>query len=179
MRLEIKKLKRIKESTTILTEDLTNFINTASHPEFARRKTTLKNVLMRIEKLSETLYEEYDYSQPSQEITTDLEYVESVIVMMANLETAASQVMPKKEQHVVFNLSKSTLPTFEGNPINWASFWDILNRSVIDNKDFTNIQKLTYIKVQVTGESQKLSQGFKLESSRNLPAIDLLKLTYG
>lgn len=61
---EIKKLRRItgefKSNNTNLTNDLTDFLDTASHTKIAGMKTTLNNTLMRVKKLNETLYEMYN-----------------------------------------------------------------------------------------------------------------------
>lgn len=46
-----------------------------------------------------------------------------------------------------------------------------------DNKDITNICKQASLNGQIFDESQKLTEGFKLEYSGYQPTIDLLKGT--
>lgn len=39
-------------------------------------------------------------------------------------------------------LPKLALPTFDGNPLNWQTFWDSFRTAVHDNPHLSNIQKL-------------------------------------
>lgn len=49
--------------------------------------------------------------------------------------------------------------------MNWLSFLDLYKCSVHDNKNLTNIQKLTYLKRQMVGEAHQLIEGCKLGTS--------------
>lgn len=134
---EVKELRRkrgeIKSRITKIIKDLTCFLDTVSRTEIAGMKITLQDVLIQRKQLNENLYEVYDDIQLSQKMTTDLEYVKSVSVMIASLAAAFSQVKPK-EKHEIFSLPKLTLHTFEGNSRNLTSYWHIFKCSVHESE---------------------------------------------
>lgn len=81
---------------------------------------------MHIEKLNETLYEKYEYSQLATETTemmTDLEYVKTVSIIIAQLEGTSANTIAKKTQSEAFSLPKLSLLTFWGKPNKSGKFF--------------------------------------------------------
>ena len=76
-------------------------------------------------------------------------------------------------------LPKLALPTFDGNPLSWQSFWDSFCTAVHDNPHLGNIQKLNYLRAQFSGEAPKSIAGFTLTESNYLESIKLLKERFG
>lgn len=66
---------------------------------------------------------------------------------------------------------KSALPTFDGNPLSWQSFWDSFRTAVHDNPHLGNIQKLNYLRAQLSGEASRSIAGFPLTEVPLKPAI--------
>ena len=53
----------------------------------------------------------------------------------------------------VSRLPKLILPTFDGNPLYWQSFWDSYRAAVHDNPSLSDIQKFNYLRVQLRGDT--------------------------
>ena len=49
-------------------------------------------------------------------------------------------------------LPKLSLPTFDGNPLEWQTFWDSFSTEVDSNPNFTGVQKLNYLHTQLQGD---------------------------
>ena len=67
------------------------------------------------------------------------------------------------------------LPTFEGDPSLWNSFWDMFRCTIHDHKELDNVQKFTYLRGQFYGDALKLIEGFVVQDTNYEPALDLLK----
>ena len=76
-------------------------------------------------------------------------------------------------------LPKLALPTFDGNPLSWQSFWGSFRIAVHDNPHLGNIQKLNYLRAQLSGEASRSIAGFPLIESNYLGSIKLLKERFG
>ena len=76
-------------------------------------------------------------------------------------------------------LPKLTLPTFAGNPLAWQSFWDSFSAAVHSNNSLTGVQKLNYLRAQVTDEAAKSIAGFPLTNSNYEHSIALLRERFG
>lgn len=76
-------------------------------------------------------------------------------------------------------LSKLALPTFDGNPLNWQSFWDSYRTAVHDNPYLSNIEKLNYLRAQLCDEALKSIAGFPLTDANYLESIKLLQKRFG
>ena len=50
---------------------------------------------------------------------------------------------------------------------------------VHDRNDLTRVQKLTYLRGQLTGDAQKIVDGFNIEGASYDPAVALLERTFG
>ena len=76
-------------------------------------------------------------------------------------------------------LPKLALPKFDGNPLNWQSFWDSYRTAVHDNPCLSNIQKLNYLRAQLYDEASKSIAGFPLTDANYLESIKLLQERFG
>nr|XP_022908846.1 uncharacterized protein LOC111420154 isoform X2 [Onthophagus taurus] len=54
------------------------------------------------------------------------------------------------------HLPKIDLPTFDGKYANWAQFQDLFSTMVNDNEDLTDVERLQYLKMSLTGEPAQL-----------------------
>ena len=65
-----------------------------------------------------------------------------------------SDTMPAiTTQHVYSRLPKLTLPTFNGNPLQWQTFWDSFTAAVDSNPTLSQVQKLNYRRAQLQGDA--------------------------
>lgn len=133
----------------------------ASRDEIKVRKNAIESKLNIIESINETLYGILNEDELAAETTADTDYYLTVQVAVASLER-------REERNAGANLF--AVPAFDGNPTNWVTFWDSFKRSVHDNENMTDSQKLASLKGLVTGKAKKLIQ----RSSNYESAIKLL-----
>ena len=58
-------------------------------------------------------------------------------------------------------LPKLNMPTFDGNLLNWQSFWDSFSSAVHDNTTLSDVQKFNYLKSQLYGEASQCIAGLQ------------------
>ncbi len=75
-------------------------------------------------------------------------------------------------------LPKLELPKFQGDVLEWESFWDQFRASVHES-ELPEVTKFTYLKSLLVGEAVESIKGLSLTSSHYATAIDLLKKRYG
>ncbi|XP_061168132.1 uncharacterized protein LOC133177057 [Saccostrea echinata] len=76
-------------------------------------------------------------------------------------------------------LPKLNLPIFEGNVLEWQSFWDSFDSAIHSNNTLTEVQKFNYLKSLVEGEASNTIAGFALTHSNYNRAIELLHERFG
>ena len=76
-------------------------------------------------------------------------------------------------------LPKLTLPTFNGDVQTWQTFWDSFESTVHQNINLTNVQRFSYLKSQLEGETARTIDGFAVTHTNYARAIDLLRERYG
>ena len=85
---------------------------------------------------------------PSQEIPTQSS------TPQVSLQPATVQSTPSFNTHTKQNTSrlpKLSLPTFNGNPLQWQTFWDSFNAAVHSNSHLSGVEKFNYLKAQTMG----------------------------
>jgi len=75
-------------------------------------------------------------------------------------------------------LPKLTLPTFYGNPLTWQTFWDSFYVSIHANPNLSGIQKFTYLKAQLQGDTARAISGLPLKNTNYAHSIVLLEDRY-
>lgn len=65
----------------------------------------------------------------------------------------------------VSRLPKLTLPTFEGDPLEWQTFWDSFDSAVNSNNVLSDVQRLNYLRAHLGGEASRAIAGFPLTSA--------------
>ena len=65
----------------------------------------------------------------------------------------------------VSRLPKLTLPTFEGDPLEWQTFWDSFDSAVHSNNVLSDVQRLNYLHTHLGGEASRAIAGFPLTSA--------------
>ena len=76
----------------------------------------------------------------------------------------------------VSQLPKLTLPIFEGDPLQWQTFWDSFESAVHANHLLTDVQKLNYLRAHLKGEAVA---GFLFTSVNYGQPLDVLKYRFG
>ena len=79
----------------------------------------------------------------------------------------------------VSRLPRLILPTFDGNPLYWQSFWDSYRAAVHDNPSLSDIQKFNYLRAQLRGDASRSIAGFPLTNANYQRSIELLQERFG
>ena len=72
-------------------------------------------------------------------------------------------------------LPKLVLPSFNGNPLEWQSFWDSFWSAADDNSSISDVQKFNYLKAQLCDGAKRVIAGLLLTSVNYAKSIQLLK----
>ena len=80
---------------------------------------------------------------------------------------------------VCVKLPKIKLPQFDGNILNWTTFWDRFNSSVHSQPSLNPVDKFSYLKGLLTPEANECITGLSLTDDNYIEAVTLLKERYG
>ncbi|XP_074653606.1 uncharacterized protein LOC141907762 [Tubulanus polymorphus] len=76
-------------------------------------------------------------------------------------------------------LPKLQLPKFDGNILNWQTFWGLFDAAVHSSSSFSDVEKFAYLKCQLLGEAKGCIDGLPLTEENYRTAIKLLKQRFG
>ena len=72
-----------------------------------------------------------------------------------------------------------SIKTFNGNPLQWQTFWDSFNNAINLNRELSAIEKMTYLMGLLEGEAARAISGLPLTSDNYARAIELLNERFG
>ena len=76
---------------------------------------------------------------------------------------------PTTQTHI--RLPKSTLPTFNGNPLKWQTFWDSFTAAVHSNPSLSPVQKFGYLRAQLEGDAARAISGLPLTDDNYVHSV--------
>lgn len=76
-------------------------------------------------------------------------------------------------------LPKLVLPTFSGDPLSWQTFWDSFSTAVDANTTIAPVQKLNYLRAQLTASALSCIAGLPTSNDNYTRAVDLLRERFG
>ena len=97
---------------------------------------------------------------------------------LVNLPINTSQTA-QDSSHTFSRLPKLTLPTFNGSPLQWQTFWDTFKAGVDSNPNLSHVQKFAYLHAQLEGDAARVIGGFPLTDDNYVPAVTLLQERFG
>lgn len=80
---------------------------------------------------------------------------------------------------VYHRLPKLDLPTFEGDVLEWQSFWDSYESAIHTNQSLSDVQRFTYLKSLLKYEALQTVSGFAITNTNYGKAVTLLHERYG
>ncbi|XP_053372929.1 uncharacterized protein LOC123565249 [Mercenaria mercenaria] len=80
---------------------------------------------------------------------------------------------------IYHRLPKLDLPKFDGNILDWQSFWDSYESAIHTNPSLSGVQKFNYLKSSLRGEAVQIIAGFSLTNINYDKAVSLLHERYG
>ncbi|XP_060598916.1 uncharacterized protein LOC132752597 [Ruditapes philippinarum] len=94
--------------------------------------------------------------------------------------TSQMHFLPSLSQSSVYHkLPKLDLPKFDGNVLDWCSFWDSYESAIHTNLSLSGVQKFNYLKSCLKNEALQTIAGFALTNVNYEQAISLLHERYG
>ena len=91
------------------------------------------------------------------------------------------QARDKAESHIptAYTELKTALslkiPTFQGDVMKWAEFWELYVIAVHDNPKFAKVQKFVVLKSHLAGVALKAIRGIPVTGDGYTPAVEILK----
>jgi hypothetical protein len=85
---------------------------------------------------------------------------EALPPLVSKSQASAAIKHPQESDHSEVTPPQIILPTFSGNYEEWKTFYDIFLSSIHNNKHITSVQKLDYLKSNLSGEALNLLQNF-------------------
>ena len=76
-------------------------------------------------------------------------------------------------------LPKLHIAPFNGNIMNWQSFWDAFRSAIHENPSLNSIDKFNYLKSFLEGKAKRVVEGLDLTSTNYEHAIELLEQRFG
>ena len=87
------------------------------------------------------------------------------------------EAVPKKT--VRTKLPKLEVPKFNGKLHEWQELWDSYSSAIHQNNSLAEVDKFTYLRSLLTGQSKSAIAGFALTSANYGVAVELLTKRYG
>lgn len=132
--------------------------------------------------IKEEIEEAGDFSERVLEIVVE---IESVLCRKDKAENGSDSASPNPtaisatsgNKHA--KLSRLTLKSFLGDPVQWLTFWDSFWSAVHENPELNNIDNLNYLKNLLGGSAAATIAGLPLTSDNYTAAIELLTKRFG
>ena len=146
----------------------------------SRRLDEIKAMDTAILKVLET---EEEISEETDQALTFQEVIHYWIVKIKEMVTdeyhpvSTFQTKPTPRAHI--NLPKLQIHPFDGNPLEWLTFWDSYSNAVHNNQELKNIDKMNYLKGLITCNAARAISGLPMTSQNYEKAIEILKERFG
>ena len=85
-----------------------------------------------------------------------------------------SSAKPKK-----INLPKLQLPSFDGNPLEWITFWECFQSTIGSDEDLNDIDKFKYLRSYLSGAAYAAVDGLSISNENYKEAVKLLLAQFG
>ncbi|XP_057297885.1 uncharacterized protein LOC130628870 [Hydractinia symbiolongicarpus] len=152
--------------------------------EIISLQTTLIDTVKQLKELDEELYGVLSAEEIETDVMEATEFYLLVNMSLATITTATGPHVSATEstrsvEKKSMRLPKIELSKFNGNSLNWPSFWDQFNSAINDNDSLNAIDKFNYLKRYVEGTALSTISGLELTNSNYENAIELLRNRFG
>ena len=93
--------------------------------------------------------------------------------------TTLNQSQSSSNKEAKVRLPKIELPHFDGNPLNFQSFWDLFESTVDKNEHLSDVDRFSYLKNLLSSSAAATISGLTLTNGNYKEAVNLLKERYG
>ena len=188
-------LRHVENSSKEVNDILEAFLRNSNFDTIVRLNTLKISMLNKIDKikgLDEQLLSQLNKKDAEKELdqilTREDKYLHTISKIDLHLSKSKKNAEPKKfPQDLSFQISKTAkvclpkleIEKFDGDVINWSSFWDHFSPAIHENDSLSEINKFTYLKSFLCDSAKLTISGLSLSSESYQEAIDLLKQCYG
>ncbi|XP_066978806.1 uncharacterized protein [Macrobrachium rosenbergii] len=188
---DLEELKRrqgvFKSVTTNWSKKVETTIDTGDINSISLLRKSSKEYLQKIQELGNEILDLTDPVEQPDQIMNEAKYSLKVGTEIYRLNSSIKSLLAVRGEpnapilpvQATVKLLKLDLKHFDGDLMEWNSFWELYEVSVHQRTDFENIQKFSYLKGLLEGEALEPVSGFKLEGDKYLQAVHLLKEIYG
>ena len=190
MASELEKLKRARSATkgwlTKSAESLAKILEQKSPDRFDLEAlaAVFEKRLSNYEQAQAALELEQSQEETEADQDSQSEFTESLVLLRARVAKQLSKFeagTPPSSVSVTAaqaKLPRLNLPEFDGNIVEWFSFWEAFSVNV-DSTDLPDVTKLTYLRSLLKGEAKKSVDGLALTSESYAATCELLKQRFG
>ena len=86
---------------------------------------------------------------------------------------------PNSVEEISCKLPKLVISPFDGNTLNWTTFWDQFESSIHSKRGISDMDKFSYLRSFLAPVALETISGLTLSSQNYSEAIDLLNNLYG
>ena len=188
-------LRQVENSSKEVNDILETFLPDTNFDTIIRLnklKTLILNKIDKIKGLDKQLLSQLNEKDSEKELdqilTCEDKYLHTISKIDLYLSKPTKNTEPNKfPQDLSFQISeiakvrlpKLEIEKFDGDVINWGSFWVQFPSAIHENDSLSQINKFTYFKSFLCDSAKLTISGFSLSSENYEEAIDLLKQRYG
>ena len=96
---------------------------------------------------------------------------------MSQFHHSSFKQAPTPRIHI--NLPKINIKSFEGDPLEWLTFWDSFSAAIDKNLELSDVEKMNYLNGMLKGEAARTISGLPLTQENYRKATELLKQRFG
>ena len=96
---------------------------------------------------------------------------------MSQFHHSSFKQAPTPRIHI--NLPKINIKSFEGDPLEWLTFWDSFSAAIDKNLELSDVEKMNYLNGMLKGEAARTISGLPLTQENYRKATELLKERFG
>ena len=95
------------------------------------------------------------------------------------INTDSLENISNNTEQIKRKLPKLVIKEFDGNVLNWQTFWDQFESTIYSKRNINNIHKFSYFKSFLCPSAYETISGLALTNQNYLEAVKLLKQRYG
>lgn len=131
---------------------------------------------------------EAEIQTTSKYLSDILEAKGSIEIWLTHLDSANVAASLKSSENVqstepghvkAARLPKLEISPYEGDPLRWQEFWDIFRTAVDEREDLKPVEKLTYLKSYLKGETLQVVAGYRITAENYEVITETLKEKFG
>ena len=166
-------------------DDILNEYTEEKRVTLVALQTTITDTIRQLKEIDEEICSALATEDIEDDVMETAEFYLSINVSLTALANVMSPtIAPRTEstrsaEKASIKLPKMELPKFNGNPLQWQSFWDQFSSAIHENDSLNSIDKFNYLKGYLTGTASSTISGLELTSNNYSEAVKLLIDRYG